>query len=528
MTQNTLHSLLGTHNGSSGTQRFTLFPDFTVELYPSSVHRHGNTDFFIAVKENQKCLFGLAGNSASLFEKFSGKTVFKKSTDVPVSVMQCPMTHENAVVIRELFDHTRPRLIGLANSFGLGDRIGLANPGHVQAIKNSGFRPVLAQQSIRELTRTNRTPEEVMDAATWAVFQEGYKQGFGADADHLKTTDDIDLMVRAGFTMFTIDPSEYVVNEASELPEDELTRRAAGIRWEMIHDSFDECMKRYGGRSIALDGSLTLSPSHHDVLQAVVKYGNVIAHVVSMNAHLKTKHRDHPSEVEVSVDETDSPTTLFEHYFIANELKRLGVELISLAPRFIGDFEKGIDYRGDIDAFTDEYKKHVTIAEKLGPYKLSIHSGSDKFTVYEAIGKLGAGHVHVKTAGTSYLEALRVVSVKEPELFRDILQFSRDNFEKEKQTYHVSGSLEHVPDPGTMEDHELVQLFDNDDARQVLHVAFGKVLTVRDENGEYMFKNKIITCLSTNEELHYRFVKKHFRRHIEPFGVSLGSVQSAQ
>ncbi len=527
MTHNRLHELLGAYNGASGTQRFTLYPDFTVEIYPASIHRCENIDFFIARKDDVKYLFGTTGKSGSLVDRFSGKVVYQKNTDIPVTVMQCLMTHENAVVIRELFGHTRPRLIGLENSFGLGDRIGLANPGHLQAVKNSGFQPVLAQQSIRELTRTNRTPEEVMDAATWAVFQEGYKGGYGADADHLKTTDDIDLMVRAGFTMFTIDPGEYVVNEASELPEEELSRRSADVKWNIIDDTFDECVRRYDGRSFSMDVTFTLAPSRHDVLQAIVKYGNVIAHVFSMYDHIKTKYPDHPSEIEVSVDETNSPTTLFEHFFIVNELKRLNVELVSLAPRFIGDFEKGIDYRGDINAFTEEYKKHLAIAEKLGPYKMSIHSGSDKFTVYQAIGNIGKGRVHVKTAGTSYLEALRVVAVKESDLFRDILKFSRENFQKEKQTYHVSGTLGNVPDPRTLEDHELVQLFDNDDARQVLHVAFGKVLTIKNENGEHVFKNKIINCLKNNEELHYRFVKKHFRKHIEPFGIIAESEQTA-
>jgi tagaturonate epimerase len=527
MVQNKLHSLLGTHNGSSDPQRYTLYPDFTVEIYPRSIHRNENVDFFIAKKDNEKYLFGVAGNSGSVFEKFSGKAVFRKNTDIPETVMQCPLTHENAVVIQDLFTHTRPRLIGPGNSIGLGDRIGLANPGHLQAVRNSGFQPVLAQQSIRELTRTNRTPEEVMDAATWAVFQEGYKNGFGADADHLKTTDDIDLMVRAGFTWFTIDPGEYVVNEAADLSEDELLKRAEDIEWNVIKVSVEECLKRYSGRSLEIDETFKLTPSRHEVLQAIVKYGNVVAHVVTMNGHIKTKHAAHPSEIEVSVDETDSPTTLFEHYFIVNELKRLGVDLVSLAPRFVGDFEKGIDYRGDIEAFTVEYKKHLAISERLGPYKMSIHSGSDKFTVYEAIGNIGKGHVHVKTAGTSYLEALRVVSVKEPDLFRDILTFSRDNVEKEKRTYHVSGTLEKVPDPRTLEDHELVRLFENDDARQVLHVAFGKVLTSKDQNGRHIFKDQIISCLRNNEELHYRFINKHFRKHIEPFGNLAKQIQSS-
>jgi tagaturonate epimerase len=114
---------------------------------------------------------------------------------------------------------------------------------------------------------------------------------------------------------------------------------------------------------------------------------------------------------------------------------------------------------------------------------------------------------------------LRVVAVKQPKLFRDILKLSCENYTEVKQTYHVSGKLSAIPDPDAMEDYELVQLFDQDDARQVLHVAFGLVLTIKDASGRYVFKDKIISCLTDNEELHYRFIKKHFLKHIEPFGL---------
>jgi tagaturonate epimerase len=518
MTQDRLQSLLQLKKESNERVNFTIFENFSVDVYPMSIHSYDDVVFFIARKDDDKYLFGVSNATTSVFDSFSSKVLFNKDIDNTLMVMQCPLSHENAVIMRRLFDHTRPRLIGVENSFGLGDRIGLANPGHLRAIRDTGFRPVLAQQSIRELTRTERTPEEVMDAATWAVFQEGYRDGFGSDADHLKTTDDIDLMVQAGFTMFTIDPSEYVVNEASKLPDTELSQRAERVAWDDLDDNLESMAGRYTGTAITPEDSFRMEPSMKEVVQAIVKYGNVVAHVVRMHRHLKTSYPDYPSEIEVSVDETDSPTSLFEHFFIANELKRLGVGLVSLAPRFIGDFEKGIDYRGEIDAFTDEYQKHVAIAGVLGPYKISIHSGSDKFTVYRAIGSIGKGHVHVKTAGTSYLEALRVVSVKEPGLFRSILTFSLGNFTREKQTYHVCGSLEGVPDPDSLEDHELVNLFENDDARQVLHVAFGKVLTLKDTSGAFVFKDKVLHCLNENEELHYRFVEKHFRRHIEPFG----------
>ncbi len=73
-----------------------------------------------------------------------------------------------------------------------------------------------------------------MDAAVWAVFQEGYKNGFGSDADHLKTTDDIDLMINAGFTMLTFDPSEYVINEADSLEIPELEKKTETLNWNKL------------------------------------------------------------------------------------------------------------------------------------------------------------------------------------------------------------------------------------------------------------------------------------------------------
>ena len=125
-------------------------------------------------------------------------------------------------------------------------------------------------------------------------------------------------------------------------------------------------------------------------------------------------------DFEISVDETDAPTTPLEHFFIANELTRAGVKFTSLAPRFIGRFEKGVDYIGDLAALDAEMAKHAAVTAHFGTYKLSLHSGSDKFSVYPLIVKHWGERLHVKTAGTSYLEALRALAVTEPELFERI------------------------------------------------------------------------------------------------------------
>ena len=109
----------------------------------------------------------------------------------------------------------------------------------------------------------------------------------------------------------------------------------------------------------------------------------------------------------------------------------------------------------------------------------------------------------------------------EPGLFREILDFSRGLYETEKRTYHVSADLKKVHPAADYADSELESLFDSNDARQVLHVTFGKVLTTRKEDGGYLFRHRILDCLKHHEELYAELIEKHFRRHIQPFEIKL-------
>jgi hypothetical protein len=489
----------------------------SLDLYPLSPVAIGDALLFMGRGTPGRRLYVVAPPDDEVSARFEG-TCLKWAFDGEDQVRRCRLAHDNAVVMRELLDWTMPRVLGLADSFGLGDRLGIAGPAHLRSMLGSGFEVVLAQQSIRELERTARTPDEVMDAATWAVFQEGWRTGFGADADHLKTPADVDLMAAAGFTMFTIDPGDHVVDAADEMSADELRAAAVSLPWAELEESLDGVVGRYTGQSIEVGSDLVLAPTTDEVLRGLVKYGAALAHVAAMHRHIVEVMGDRPFEIEVSVDETASVTSPFEHWLVASELNRLGVEWVGLAPRFIGDFEKGIDYRGDLEVFRREYLKHLAIAEAIGPYKISIHSGSDKFGVYRTIGEIGEGGVHVKTAGTSYLEALRSVAACEPELFREILDFSRSLYERERRTYHVSGELERVPAAASLDEEGLTGLLDDEDARQVLHVTFGRVLTERTADGRPLFKDRIMACLERNEHVHFENLVTHFRRHTEPFG----------
>jgi len=127
--------------------------------------------------------------------------------------------------------------------------------------------------------------------------------------------------------------------------------------------------------------------------------------------------------------------------------------------------------------------------------------------------------VHLKTAGTSYLEALRVLASIDPSLFREILAFALEHYEGERLTYHVSADLSSVPPPERLADSELPEVLDLFDGRQILHVTFGSVMTAVDGEGRYRFRYQLLTTLAKNEETYYEVLEAHMGRHLAPFGV---------
>ena len=427
------------------------------------------------------------------------------------------MGHAAAAAVRRLLPWCAPVVLGTPVSMGLGDRLGIATPGHIRAVMNTGVRPVLAQQSVRELARTERTFQQVMDTATWGVLQAGWREGFGSDADHLKSAKDADAAVEAGFTMFTVDPGAYVDDSAAATDVSALQSSAEDVPWQELETTAVDCLRDYSEREFALPGDVTVRVSAEEALRAAVKYGRAMAHTVAVARHLADRMGHRPWELEVSVDETDSPTTPQEHLFIARELGRLGVEFVGLAPRFVGEFEKGVDYRGDLAEFESSFRTHAAIARHLGPYKLSIHSGSDKFLIYPIMARLSQGLVHLKTAGTSYLVALQVVARADPQLLRRILTFARERWDEDRASYHVSAELHRVPRPEQIADSELEALIEQHDARQLVHCTFGSALTSRNADGSYRFRDSIYEVLTTNEELHYELLEKHLGRHVAPF-----------
>lgn len=464
---------------------------------------HEGAAFWLERSKSSKRLAVMAPPDHPILGSLNGTT---DKVDNHVLV-QGELGHENATALRTACPWFTPRPLGLVTSAGFGDRLGVATPGHVLAMQRhgEGLAPIFAQQSIREMTRTHRTPQEVMDDATWGAFEAGWRGTVGADADHQKTTHDLDNCLDAGFTLFTIDPGEHVDDSAHHAPPSDLEERVEALPWADLETTQTD-FERYIGQEFELE-ERSLVLEREAVLRAAAKYGRAVLHVAKLYRHLESKGI--PFELEVSVDETETPTSHAEHAVVASELKRLGVVWISLAPRFVGRFEKGVDYIGDLQKLKSDLAGHAALARSLGPYKLSLHSGSDKFSVYPLIAEVTGGLVHLKTAGTSYLEALRVAAVHAPKLFREVLTLGRERFMEERASYHISAELAKVPGESALRDDELVTLLEQDDARQLLHVTFGSVLD--------RYKGALLEVLSTHEAAHYEILEQHFSKHLAPF-----------
>ena len=470
--------------------------------YPESQVSHGGGTYWLERSvDGVKRLVAVADDE-STFRGFTGTT---ESSDGEVRLV-AETTAENALALRSALPWLKPSRFGLHTSAGFGDRLGLATPGHVRALKEVGaaIKPVFAQQSIREMGRCRRTPRNVLDDATWGAFQAGWTKPVGGDADHLEQLEDIDETVAAGFVFYTLDPKAEVDPEAEHADSAAIRQKVAALDWAGLESDLATFTKTYAGQRIDLEHQ-AVELDEESVLRAMAKYGPSLAHAMAMYRRLMEKGID--CEVEFAVDETDYPTKPAEHVVVVSELQRLGMEFVSFAPRFVGRFEKGVEYIGDIEELQRDFEIHAELARALGPYKLSLHSGSDKYSTYPLIAEATKGLVHLKTAGTSWAEALRVIANNDPDLMREVLTLALDSFEANRKSYHLSCDPTRIPTDPT--DDEVAQLMDRVDSRQVLHVGYGAIL---EEFGIRMYQ-----VWSDNEEEHYRIISDHFVKHLAPF-----------
>lgn len=470
------------------------------KVYPKSFTTYDSDAFLMFKKDNERYLY--IKGTGSLATDLKGETL-----EDNVKIVPCD--YENRLVLNNYLPYTKPQAFGnKVTTVGVGDRLGLASPGHIDIIRQYEVKPILAQQSIRELNLTERDINDVLDSATYAVIQEGYTDGFGADGDHLKFEEDIQLALNSGMSMLTLDCSDQIHNEVTKFSKEKIEKSYAALDSD-IRETYEAI---YLNKKFNI-GNIEITFNKEDLMYNVLLYHDALNYMVYIyKEYVENAGRE--IDFEVSIDETVTITKPESHFLVANELIRQDVKVTSLAPRFIGEFQKGVDYMGNLEDFEQDFVVHALIAEYLG-YKISIHSGSDKFSVFPIIAKHTHGLFHLKTAGTNWLEAVRVLSKHNPRLFREMHKYAIEYFPVAQAYYHITPDVEVIKPIDEVADEDLPNYMEDRNARQVWHVTFGVLLTAVDEEGNRIFRDRFFDTMHKYEEEYRESLATHIGKHLE-------------
>ncbi|MEL7497333.1 MAG: tagaturonate epimerase family protein [Planctomycetota bacterium] len=286
-------------------------------------------------------------------------------------------------------------------SFGMGDRFLHQGKAQLQAVLNAQAAGVevtpVWNKSNREHNIVKTEPVSLREEADAAVAELGYSGSYRVDADHINL-ETVDRFIDCS-DFFTIDVADAIGHPATAESIDAfVTRHSKYIGELTIPDAGTFAVTEELIRSVA-----------NTFLGAVQKAGEIYRYI-------SDKKGADSLIPEVSMDETDDPQTPIQMFFILAAVADEQIPIQTIAPKFTGRFNKGVDYVGDVSQFEKEFNDDLAaIAFAIAEFglpanlKLSVHSGSDKFSIYEPIKKAlkrtGAG-LHVKTAGTTWLEEL--------------------------------------------------------------------------------------------------------------------------
>ncbi len=502
-------------------QSFKQAPLHLLKIYPKSFSSIDGLTYGLIQTPVGKKLAVLGEKRLVLEDPFQGECYH------PISTLKvCDLSAENTECLMSLFPYTKP--ISLKNhpiTLGTGDRLGVATPGHLWAIQKFQVRPVLAQQSTRENSQTGRNFSGVIQDAAWAVFQENYQGGYGADGDHLKSIQEIKSALDAGVSMITLDLSEKLNSEAIHYPIERIDRQFKeeideGDAKVILHLFLDKAF-----RFKASPGEFSITFNEEEVKRNSLLFHQAIDFTEEVYEFILLRSgRKRIIDFEISIDETPFPTSPENHLFFIILLSHRGVRIDSLAPRFIGEFQKGIDYRGDLNKFREQFFQQVSIAQDYGNYKISIHSGSDKFSVFPSMGELAKEGLHLKTAGTSWLEAVRLIALKDPAIYREMHRFALSSFHEASLLYHVTTDLDRIPKLDELTDLELPRLLDQEHSRQLLHITYGFLLNARRRDGKYLFRDRLYHLLTQFEEDYWSLLERHIEKHLTSLGLEKGVI----
>ncbi len=405
-----------------------------------------------------------------------------------------------------------PQLLGVKKSFGFGDRLGLGTPGHIAAQRKYDFAPFFAQQSIQEMDGCGREPDEVIASVRDAVEAAGFDGPWGANVEGLRSSGDVERIDASGFTLFTIDPSKHIKPEAEDLPEGKVVGEVETLYTEGVFQTLDWDERFLGERFYIGDKPFRFN--RETLYRTALKYGRALAHCETVAASISAREGYGSYELETCFAGRGCPTSPEEHLFLALELKHRGIHIVGLAPGPPQAWECAIDLPEQMENVGEVLTAHAAIARRYGPYKLCFHHGSDKFRIYPALGRACGELLHLKTSGTTYLEALRVVFRADPDLFREILEHSCQHLPEPNGRIPISTTREEaIEAAGRMQTTSEVELFSEKAVRQALHTGCEAVLSRGKTNAGQPFKEAIREILEDRRDEYRQTLEEHFDRH---------------
>ena len=407
-------------------------------------------------------------------------------------------------------------------SIGVGDRFTLQGKAQLSAImkaneKGLEITPVW-NKSNREHIYVGTVPADTRKEADEAVKALNYKGAYFVDADHINL-DTVSKYVEMS-DFFTLDVASFIGKESKK---------------EDVDAFVASCKKYMGQLQIpGIESPLNITDELlHDVAG---KFLAATQQAYEIYSYLKKEKGEGNFITEVSMDEVESPQTPIEMLFILKMLADKGVPVQTIAPKFTGRFNKGVDYVGDLDQFAKEFEEDVLVIDyavkEFGlpqDLKLSVHSGSDKFSIYPIMANVIAKHdkgLHIKTAGTTWLEeviGLAVAGGDGLSLAKKIYENSYNRRDELCAPYadvididpaqlpsieEVNGwssekyanTLRHIPNHPDY----------NSNFRQLIHVAYAVAAKLGDEYTDLLTKHAEVVGSCVEENIYDRHLKRLF------------------
>lgn len=407
-------------------------------------------------------------------------------------------------------------------TIGTGDRFAHEGEAQLQAVLNAREAGIDVyptwNKSYREHGIVKTQPQDVRKEADAAVRALGWDREYYVDADHiaLKTVDSF----LQGADFFTLDVADFV-GKAAEADAIEA----------LLAD-----LEKYRG-SLQIPGvAAAFEVNESTVRETAGKFLRAIQEAGAIYRYIEEKKGADNFVTEVSVDETDSPQTPVELFLILAMIARESIPVRTIAPKFTGRFNKGVDYVGDLQQFEKEFDEDLAViafaVREFGlpaELKLSVHSGSDKFSIYPIMNRLikkhGAG-LHLKTAGTTWLE--EVIGLADAggdglEVAKEIYAQAHGRFEELTAPYATVIDIDEDRLPGPDEvsrwsskefvealRHEQQCSAYNPHLRQLIHVGFKVAAEMGDRFTDALRDNRQAVAANVTYNLEHRHIRPLF------------------